>query len=235
MPHDLWSLERREVAAGKGSPAGIVGRYSGSLLFVVLSHSMLSSLWVGDGRAPGPPVGRILSPWKRLHSGQMRMWLHPLATRAASCASLWERGSGSPVPPHSFPLLRLTAAARARRSSRGKGRGRSIDAARRRLACRLSRHRTIPWSSRSISSHTDCCKHTHGKKTKIGQRGIREGEKEREARQLTDYGLDQDRRSDIKDTQQIHFRVMFIIGKLHGGQRIGWCRLSGQQWNQRHI
>lgn len=153
---------------------------------VVLSHSMLSSLCEGEGRAPVAPVGRILSPWKRRHSGQMRMWLHPLATRAASWASLWDKGSGSPVPPHSLPLLRLTAAARARRSSRGKGRGRIIDAARRRLTCRLSRHRTIPWSSRSISSHTDCCKHTHRKK-KIGERGIREGEKGREARQLTDW------------------------------------------------
>lgn len=159
--------------------------YSGSLLLVVLSHSMLSSLCEGEGRAPVAPEGRILSPWKRWHSGQMRMWLHPLATRAASWASLWDKGSGSPVPPHSLPLLRLTVAARARRSSRGNGRGRIIDAARRRLTCRLSRHRTIPWSSRSISSHTDCCKHTHRKK-KIGERGIREGEKGREARQLTD-------------------------------------------------
>lgn len=120
---------------------------------------MLSSLCVGEGRAP---EGRSLSPWKRRHSGQMRMWLQPLATRAASCASLWERGSGSPVPAHSLPLLRLTAAARARRSSRGnKGRGRCPEAPRLRLTCRLSRHRTIPWSSRSISSHTDCCKHTN--------------------------------------------------------------------------
>lgn len=150
----------------------IAGRYSGSLLFVVLSHSMLSSLCVGEGRAPVAPAGRILSPWKRRHSGQIRMWLHPLATRAASWASLWDRGSGSPVPPHSLPLLRLTAAALARRSSRGKGRGRIIDAARRRLNCRLSRHRTIPWSSRSISSHTDCCKHTHG-----GEKDRGEGDK----------------------------------------------------------
>lgn len=168
----------------KVSPAGTTRCYSGSLLFVVLSHSMLSSLCVGDGRAPVAPAGRILSPWKRRHSGQMRMWLHPLATRAASCASLCERGSGSPVPPHSLPLLRLTAAARARRSSKGNGRGLNIDAARRRLNCKLSRHRTIPWSSRSISSHTDCCKHTNREK-KTGQRGIREGEKERERCQTT--------------------------------------------------
>ncbi|KAG7221060.1 hypothetical protein INR49_017689, partial [Caranx melampygus] len=94
----------------------------------------------GSTEGPSGPGGRILSPWKRRHSGQMRMWLHPLATRAASCASLCERDSGSPVPPHSLPLLRLTAAARARRSSRGKGRGRSIEVARRRLTCRLSRH-----------------------------------------------------------------------------------------------
>lgn len=58
--------------------------YSGSLLFVVLSHSMLSSLGVGDGKAPAAPPGRSLSRWKRLHSGQMRMWLQPLATNAAS-------------------------------------------------------------------------------------------------------------------------------------------------------
>lgn len=181
-----WSLGSREVAVGKISSFGIDGHYSGSLLFVVLSQSMLSSLCVGEGRAPVAPAGRILSPWKRRHSGQIRMWLHPLATRAASCANLWERGSGSPVPPHSLPLLRLTAAALARRSSRGSCRGRSIEAARRRLTCRLSWHMTIPWSSRSISSHTDCCKHKHREK-KIGERGIREGEKEGDARQLTDW------------------------------------------------
>lgn len=162
-----------------------IGRhYSGSLLFVVLSHSMLSSLCVGEGRAPVAPAGRILSPWKRRHSGQMRMWLHPLATRAASWASLWDRGSGSPVPPHSLPLLRLTAAARARRSSRGKGRGRIIDAVRRRLTCRLSRHRTMPWSSRSISSHTDCCKHTHRERKEWGE-GDKRG-RERKRDQTTD-------------------------------------------------
>lgn len=159
--------------------------YSGSLLFVVLSHSMLSSLCVGEGSAPLATAGRILSPWNRRHSGQMRMWLHPLATRAASWASLWERGSGSPVPPHSLPLLRLTVAARARRSSKGTGRGRIAEAARLRLTCRPSWHRTIPWSSRSISSHAECCKHTHEKR-KMGERGMRGGENGREARQLTD-------------------------------------------------
>lgn len=161
--------------------------HSGSLLFVVLSHSMLSSLCVGEGSGPVAAAGRILNPWNRLHSGQMRMWLHPLATRAASWASLWERGSWSPVPPHSLPLLRLrlTVAARARRSSKGNGRGRIAEAARLRLTCRPSWHRTIPWSSRSISSHAECCKHTHGKR-KMEERGMRGGENGREARQLTD-------------------------------------------------
>lgn len=163
-PRDPWSLEKKRGGSWQSQCRWIAWRYSGSLLFVVLSHSMLSSLCVGEGRAPVAPPGRILSPWKRRHSGQMRMWLQPLATSAASWASLWDSGSGSPVPAHSLPLLRLTAAARARRSSKGKGRGRIIDAARRRLTCRLSRHMTIPWSSRSISSQTDCCKHTHREK-----------------------------------------------------------------------
>lgn len=158
---------------------------------------MLSSLCVGEGSAPMAAAGRILSPWKRRHSGQMRIWLHPLATRAASWASLWESGSGSPVPPHSLPLLRLTVAARARRSSRGKGRGRIAEAARLRLTCRPSWHRTIPWSSRSISSHADCCGHTHGKKKKRQERGIRGGEPTRLT--LTDC-LVQDRLTDVRST-----------------------------------
>lgn len=150
---------------------GLETGYSGSLLLVVFSHSMLSSLCVGE--APGGPAGRTRSPWKRRHSGQMRMWLQPRAARAASCASLWGRGSGRPVPVHSLPLLRLAAVARARRSSKARGRGRKVDEPpRRRRSCRLSWHSTMPCSSRSISSHTDSWeKYTH-----------EDTEREREAR-----------------------------------------------------
>lgn len=153
---EFWYIEVYqfiEQCSGLWKSSGVC--YSGSLLLVVLSHSKLSSLWVGDAR--GVPGGCMRSPWKRLHSGQMRMWLQPRATIAASCASLWESGSDSPVPAHNLPLLRLVLVGRARLSSAGKGCERRAlgPLLRLRRSCRLSWHSTMPCSSRSISSHTD--------------------------------------------------------------------------------
>lgn len=151
--------------------------YSGSLLLVVLSHSKLSSLWVGDAR--GVPGGCTRSPWKRLHSGQMRMWLQPRATMAASCASLWDSGSDNPVPAHNLPLLRLVPVGRVRLLSVGRGceRRALVPPLRLLRSCRLSWHSTMPCSSRSISSHTDNWEaYTHG-----------EREREREARETHWY------------------------------------------------
>lgn len=114
--------------------------YSGSLLLVVLSHSRLSSLRAGDGRAR--------RPWKRRHSGHTRMCVQPRATRAASCASLCASWSGSPAP-HSLPLLSV-AVPRGRRSSRtGGGGGRPPE--RRRLGWILSWHKMMLRSSVTIS------------------------------------------------------------------------------------
>lgn len=73
---------RREGGCNVSPPASPPGstvlrrHYSGSLLLVVLSHSRLSSLRAGDGRAR--------RPWKRRHSGHTRMCVQPRATRAAS-------------------------------------------------------------------------------------------------------------------------------------------------------
>lgn len=114
-----------------GRPSGLPSRparvrrprgYSGSLLLVVFSHSRLSSLRAGDGRAR--------RPWNLRHSGQTRMCVQPRATRAASWASLCASWSGSPAP-HSLPLLSV-AVPRGRRSSGMGGRGGGSPARRRR-------------------------------------------------------------------------------------------------------
>lgn len=124
--------------------------YSGSLLLVVFSHSKLSSLCAGE-----PGAGRARSPWNLRHSGQTRMCVQPRATRAASCASLCARGSGSP-PLHSFPLLSVVVL-RARRSSGIAGRVRIIPP-RLRRGWKLSLQRMMLRSSVTISWHTDTWK-----------------------------------------------------------------------------
>lgn len=124
--------------------------YSGSLLLVVFSHSKLSSLCAGE-----PGAGRARSPWNLRHSGQTRMCVQPRATRAASCASLCARGSGSP-PLHSFPLLSVVVV-RARRSSGIAGRVRIIPP-RLRRGWKLSLQRMMLRSSVTISWHTDTWK-----------------------------------------------------------------------------
>lgn len=149
---------RRAAGAGPAHPAPAAGRgaehlrrrrgYSGSLLLVVFSHSRLSSLRAGDGRAR--------RPWKRRHSGHTRMCVQPRATRAASWASLCANWSGSPAP-HSLPLLSV-AVPRGRRCSSGMGGLGGGSPERRRRGWTVSWHRMMLRSSLTISWQTDPCR-----------------------------------------------------------------------------